>query len=46
MKKNEINFTELQNELLLNHNQLRTNPQTFITILEEWQKNIELIFFN
>ena len=38
MKKNEINFSELQNDLLLYHNQLRTNPQSFIPILEEWRK--------
>ena len=38
MKKNEINFIELQSELLLYHNQLRTNPSSFIPILQEWQK--------
>ena len=38
MRKNEINFTELQNDLLLYHNQLRTNPQSFISTLEDWQK--------
>ena len=38
MRRNEINFTELQNDLLLYHNQLRTNPQSFISTLEDWQK--------
>ena len=38
MRKNEINFTELQNDLLLYHNQLRTNPQSFISTLENWKK--------
>ena len=38
MKKNEINFVELQSNLLLHHNKLRANPQSFIPILEEWLK--------
>ena len=36
--KKEINFKDLQSELVVYHNKLRKNPSSFIPILEDWLK--------